>query len=343
MTQSHDKFFIPSSYSRIVARELALQERDLAQLLGGTGLSQEILLPGDETQLTGQQQLRILENAWRMSGAADLGLRLGHRLQPSTHGPLGYLTLSSPNLITALRSLADFLPTRIPFAQLDISFDGDWLCCAMSLKLESQQQNRRLLLECFALILQSVIEAVLGRELTEARFAFDYDRPDYHDSYRRYLHSPMAFCEPASTLVIPAALAKISNASGDPETFALAQNMCLKLLDQVPSLALSTRDRVRRLLLSQPTISVTEDDIARAMFICKRTLARRLTQEGTSYRRVRDELLSDLAARHLCESDLTVEAIGALLGYHDTANFRRAFRRWFDMPPNTFRRVNTGS
>jgi len=39
VAKSEDSYFIPSSYSRIVARELALQERDLPRLLQGTGLA----------------------------------------------------------------------------------------------------------------------------------------------------------------------------------------------------------------------------------------------------------------------------------------------------------------
>ena len=76
----------------------------------------------------------------------------------------------------------------------------------------------------------------------------------------------------------------------------------------------------------------------RYMFVSKRTLARRLEREGTGYRQIRDDLLSELAAKHLRESDLTVEAVAALLGYHDTANFHRAFRRWFKVSPSAFRR-----
>ena len=50
MTEHLDGVFIPSSYSRITARELGLQERDLPRLLQGTGLAVDILMPGDETR-----------------------------------------------------------------------------------------------------------------------------------------------------------------------------------------------------------------------------------------------------------------------------------------------------
>jgi AraC-like DNA-binding protein len=343
MHNTRNRFFIPSSYSRIVARELGLQERDLTRLLQGTGLSRDILLPGDETRLSGQQQLRVLENAWRMVDVPEFGLRLGRQLQPSTHGPLGYLALSSPDLITALTSLRDFLPMRIPFAQLEVTLEQDWLRCSMEFNLEAQAEEQRLLQECLALVIQSVVESVLGRELTEALFCFEHERPAYHKVYPQYLHSPVKFSQTCNTILLPATLARVSNASGDPESYALAQNLCRRLLEQAPAASLSMTGRVRRLLLSLPTGSVTEDDVARDLFVSKRTLARRLEREGTGYRQIRDDILSELAARHLRESDLTVEAVAALLGYHDTANFRRAFRRWFKVTPSAFRRSADGS
>ena len=69
------EYFIPSSYSRIVARVLKLQERDLPRLLLGTGLPVEVLLAGDESRMTGQQQLQVMNNARAMGRAPDFGLR----------------------------------------------------------------------------------------------------------------------------------------------------------------------------------------------------------------------------------------------------------------------------
>ena len=77
------------------------------------------------------------------------------------------------------------------------------------------------------------------------------------------------------------------------------------------------------------------------MFVSKRTLARRLEKEGDSYRAIRERLLSELAARHLRESGLTVESVATLLGYNDSAAFRKAFHRWYGQAPSEFR-MNIG-
>ena len=339
--ENQDSYFIPSSYSRIAARELGLQERDLARLLRGTGLSRDILLPGDETRITGRQQLRVLDNAQYMTATPEFGLRLGRQLQPSAHGPLGYLALSSPDLLTSLESLRDFLPVRLPFVQLEISSDSDWVNCTLTIKLEANADEQRMMQECFAMVIQSQVESVLGREVDDARIELAHARPAYHRLYRQYLHSPVKFGRTDNSFRLPLELARQSNATSDPESYALAQDLCRKLLEQVPKSALSTADRVKHLLLSKTPGAVTETEVARAMFVSKRTLARRLEKEGDSYRAIRERLLSELAARHLRESGLTVESVATLLGYNDSAAFRKAFHRWYGQAPSEFR-MNIG-
>ena len=334
-----DSYFIPSSYSRIVARELGLQEKELPRLLRKTDLPVEILMPGDETRLTGRQQLQVLDNAQGMLARPELGLRLGRQLQPSAHGPLGYLAMSSPDVISSLEALRDFLPARLPLVKLDLDLQLDWLCCSLEIKLEANPEEQRILQESFALVIQSFVEAILGRQVTEAQIEMAHPRPAYHAVYADYMHSPVDFACSGNRYLLPANLARVSNVSGDPESYALAQNLCLKLLEQVPPTAVSTADRVRHILLMRTPGSVTETDVARAMYISKRTLARRLEQEGNSYRQIREKLLAEMAARHLQESGMSVEAVAALLGYNDAAAFHKAFRRWYGQSPGQFRRI----
>ncbi|SVD29225.1 uncharacterized protein METZ01_LOCUS382079, partial [marine metagenome] len=72
-------------------------------------------------------------------------------------------------------------------------------------------------------------------------------------------------------------------------------------------------------------------------FISKRTLARRLQTENTSFRELKDELQVSLAIDYLRDTGLSVEAVAVLLNYHDSSSFRRAFKRWTAMTPQQFR------
>lgn len=333
-----EELLVPCSYTRLMARELKLQERDLHKLLAGTGVPASALLSAEDSHLTATQCIQALDNARTLGKAPDFGLRLGRQLQPSSHGPMGYLVLSSADVLTALESFTAFLPVRLPFSGLDISHDEQWLNCTLNLKIQVSPVVKCMLQECFALMIQSIVESVSGRKMHNAEIYLAHDKPDYHRLYADYLHSPVHFSQPTSFVRIPIELARATNASGNTEAYTAALQLCRGLLENLPQTGLPTADRVKRQLLSAPIGSVTATDIARTMFVTKRTMQRRLEREGTSYREITERLHAELADRYLGEAKQTIESIAVLLGYYDTAAFRKAFRRWYGQSPGQYRR-----
>ena len=99
---------------------------------------------------------------------------------------------------------------------------------------------------------------------------------------------------------------------------------------------------VREALLHNLAQPMTLDTVSRRLKIPIRTLRRRLQQEGTSYRKLADELRTEIAIKYLRDTAMTVEDIASSLGFSDAASFRYAFRRWTNATPGKFRR-DTGS
>ena len=81
------------------------------------------------------------------------------------------------------------------------------------------------------------------------------------------------------------------------------------------------------------------EDVASELGVSVRTLRRRLTDKGTSYRRIVDDLRREVAIKYLRDTDMTVEDVAFALGFNDAANFRRAFRRWTSATPQQFRKA----
>jgi AraC-like DNA-binding protein len=63
-----------------------------------------------------------------------------------------------------------------------------------------------------------------------------------------------------------------------------------------------------------------------------------LTELGTSLSSLLDEDRRERALLMLRTTDLSIAEIGDRLGYHNTQNFERAFRRWTATTPTTYRR-----
>ncbi|MEQ8797996.1 MAG: AraC family transcriptional regulator [Salinisphaeraceae bacterium] len=327
---------IPSNYSRLIARELGLSARQLPELLRGTGLDVAQLLSQDSL-LTATQQIRILRNALELSGEPEFGLRLGARLTPATHGAMGFVAYSSPDLLTALQAFHEFMPTRASFIQLHLQQVEDRLECLANFQVPLDEAIARCLADTVVKAFLEIGEFIVGRPMHEAEVCFPHSAPIYEAIYPDYLPGPFYFSCEQLKVTFPVALCRKPNASANHENYRLAMQQCEAMLARLRTSNPDYRTRLKQMMLSHPPGTLSEDEAAAALFISKRSLARKLKQECSGYRQIRDEILSQQATHYLSDSRLSVEAIAALLNYHDTANFRRAFKRWFGQPPEQYR------
>jgi AraC-like DNA-binding protein len=82
-------------------------------------------------------------------------------------------------------------------------------------------------------------------------------------------------------------------------------------------------------------------DIARTLGMSKRTLARKLSDEGLNFTEILEQLRRDLAVRYLDDRKLHVSKIAWLLGFHEVSAFTHAFKRWTGKTPSQMRMAST--
>jgi AraC-like DNA-binding protein len=70
-----------------------------------------------------------------------------------------------------------------------------------------------------------------------------------------------------------------------------------------------------------------------------RSLQRELASRGMTFAALVDDLRFELAAEWLRDPSAKVVEVASYLGYTDSANFTRAFRRWTGVAPTRFRRA----
>ena len=327
---------IPSNYSRLIARTLGLRMQDLPKLLKKTELTTQQFLQ-ENTRLTAQQQISILHNALALSDDVAFGLKVGQKLTPLTHGSLGFLVNSSSNLLMAFKAIQTFSSIILNFSNVKLVENNGWLECYYSINIDVDEEIHRSLSEASMMTFLSFGEYILGRELSEAQISFAHAEPNYSQLYLEFMPCQFEFSAPQVMLKLPMSVCLIPNVSANNENYLLALRQCEMMLSQLRSKKGSWEHQIQKLILSRPPGVLCEDEAAAALFISKRTLARKLKQENTGFRQVREKILSQQAAGYLRDSHISIDSIAALLNYHDSANFRRAFKRWFQMTPNQFR------
>ena len=96
--------------------------------------------------------------------------------------------------------------------------------------------------------------------------------------------------------------------------------------------------RVRDLLRAALPTMLGLEDISDRLHLSPRTIHRRLGEEGSSFRAIKDALRRDMALARLTKTRDAVSQVAADLGYADTSAFYRAFVEWTGMAPIHYRR-----
>ena len=106
-----------------------------------------------------------------------------------------------------------------------------------------------------------------------------------------------------------------------------------------PSAQFSMKHRVAALLSAELRLGrVQMARIARALGMSEATLRRRLSDEGSSFSGVLDEVRFSLAKCYLSDPSLEVRDVAELLGFRDEESFRESFARWSSgSPPEAYR------
>ena len=95
-----------------------------------------------------------------------------------------------------------------------------------------------------------------------------------------------------------------------------------------------TRAAMRRAL---PVGGLTIDSLAAELGVSRRTLQRRLSALGSSFKQLLQDVREELSLRYLDDPRLAITEIALLLGYSDQASFSNAFRAWRGCSPSEHR------
>ncbi|MBA4501323.1 AraC family transcriptional regulator [Marinobacterium marinum] len=207
------------------------------------------------------------------------------------------------------------------------------------LHLNHQGKDRHHLLQEFILLMwQRLASWLVGQQIPIASTCFGYPPPPHAREYRAMFLGELLYEQPLCGFYLHPRYLQLPVIRSTTELQAFLQNSPAMILHRpVPDNSLQTRIRVllqRHDLDQMPEL----DTISQLLAIAPRTLRRRLQDEGTTIREIKERLRRDFALKLLASEHVSVQEVAEQTGFAEAAAFCRAFKRWTGYSPTRWRR-----
>jgi AraC-like DNA-binding protein len=328
----------PSALVHALSAEGVIPADDL---LGGTQLTVSQLALAD-TRVSLNQIIEICRNGLRLSRGPLIGFRAGQRFHVSSCGVFGFALLCSTDIRQAMRFTQRYHPLATPLCEIAYSEEcgrAGWMIDPIAHPAVDGPLYRFLLELQFG-IHTTVNRDIMGSPFTPLEFHVRYEPQEDVAVYREVFGCEVRFQQPRNRMIWDSAWMDQRPENGNEAAFATVSKLCDKMLEELHQRT-GVAGKVRQTLTSHLRRETGLDQVAHTLNLTERTLRRKLREERTSFRQLLDELKMQVAIKHLRDTAMTVEEIASLVGFADTAAFRRAFRRWTYRSPHDFKNLAT--
>jgi AraC-like DNA-binding protein len=311
-------------------------EIDPEPLFQKTSLNSELM-----KQSRGRYRIDNIDHVWRKAAETIddpcFGLKAAEVWHPSNLGALGYAMLASNSLRTSLERLVRYLGflSDEDVMELDETEEGLRLTLVLSQRnVDKSEQNDA----AFALIL-SMCRLNYIEDLAPVSVTLIHPKPTCSARFFEYFLSPVIFEAPTYSLTLPIeAVDKILPGS-HPQLAELNDQIMINYLAKLDQDHIT--QKAKATIVDQlPSGSVTDETVARSLYMSSRKLQRQLKRAGTTFNTLLNEIRRDLAQKYLREEDTSMTEIAFLLGFSESSAFSRAFKRWMGVSPTTYRKAS---
>ncbi len=312
--------FVPAIYL-ISLIELMQEERmPVSHILDECGIHSE-LINKHHIYVSYNQIYSVVAAYCDLTASSNPGVNYGLRLELLTHGVLGYAYVFKGSSYDLIRNIVGYMNVRVPLLQMTVHEADD----SFSVRIHCQslpKESRRFVLQTFIAsfyrlgsLLASNIEIHTREQLFTEDQALNQLLPTRIVSGSAYNELRYHTKEAAPTP--GASLAKKGDSRRETPNFVL---------------------KLRQYLLKHCELLPSVKQAAEHLNMSERTLRRKLSGYGLSYRALRLDVSMNTALRYLQNTNLSIERIASKCGYSDQASFTHAFQRWQGSTPDSERR-----
>lgn len=308
---------------------------DPGAVLGACGLTL-VDFAGKDRRVPFSAVARVLHEAAATTGTPHFGLLAGRAWHLEGGGPVSELVRHSPTLGDALR-------TFVAHQRLNSEAGMSFLIARSGIAdfgyalYRSGGGKSAEVYDAAAAIGMNYLRELLGPGWQPLEVLLPRAAPAEVSHYRALFRVPPRFDSEFMAIRFPESLLEREIERADRELWQRAADAVAQIEHTTPFDLVQRVFRVLRVQLLAGGSS--GDSVAQALGLHRRTLNRRLREEGTTFQRCLDQLRFEVACQLLAETHVTLDDIAAALGYASVSPFMRTFRRWSRTTPAQWRRA----
>jgi AraC-like DNA-binding protein len=307
---------------------------DGTALITKAGINRDALASPDST-ISYSAFLDVLAAARQASGLQHIGLLIAERQSMSILGPLGFAIAQAPDVREAIGELNRFLHLHSTGIAARLVCEGDTAMWRLEVMLADRRGVRQQ--EDLAVSIGvGILRNLLGRDWSPELVTLQRRAPLNTAPYRQAFRCPVDFEAEHNQAVFDSEILNTPIAQSNRQLHAIL-NTHLRGLDASGKLDYATE--VQQIILhAMKGGECTLPRVAQMLGTSQRTLQRRLSAEGRTFRDELETVRSRVAMRYLEETAIPLTSLSMTLGYSDLAAFSHAFRRITGVSPSTWRK-----
>ena len=326
-----DRCCVPAAFWREIDRlgvppaALLRQARLPATLHLGTGL------------VTTSQFFALWRGLGELTGDPAFGIRFAAGAATAAHPPSSLAAFHAGDYRDGLQRLARFKRLCSP-EQLHIAETADG-CVIVNSWLYAEEPKPPIATDATFTHLVELGRRGTGRRLTPRRLELARPGPG-PDELRCYFDCEIRYGAARNALVLETADLDRPFPGHNPELLDMLTPSLAAALGELEARS-SFRAQVK-VVLKRSLASGRPDlaGVAAILGVSERTLQRRITDEGATFRELLVEARQELVRELLADPQIDMDEVACLLGYQDSSSFYRAFRDWEGITPSRWRELN---
>jgi AraC-like DNA-binding protein len=272
---------------------------------------------------------RLLEAAAERSGIETFGLSMAEARKVSSLGPLGMFAREQPTLRDAIGALAHY--ARLLNESLSVSLEErSEVAILREELLVGEDVSVRQARELAVGLSFKLMRSFLGPDWQPQVVCFVHDAPRDAGPHARFFGRDVQFSADFNGIVCLRRELTVVNPHADPTIAKYAK----QLLDsrKAPE-GEGFESQVRQLVVMQLSSGqCTVERVAQMLRVDRRTIHRRLLEEGANFSEIVDSVRRELVGRYLADRQRSLTQISSLLGFAAPSGFSRWYRRHFGHP-----------